>query len=150
MPIGLLLLFVLTVVGWKALRRHRRRRRPTPTARNRRGVGRGDRPLTEAGAPPLTAVTPHERVQAYVREQHLDDVEPDLRVLAGHVDRATYAASAPDDGHAADAWRASDEVSAELRRTRTTTQRLRMHLDPRPLRRDHPTTGHGRPSGERP
>ena len=113
-PIGLLLLFALAVVGWKALRRHRRRTRPTPTARIAGAWAEAIDRCTEAGAPPMTAVTPRERVQAYVREQHLDDVEPDLRVLAGHVDRATYAASAPDDGHAADAWRASDEVSRRV------------------------------------
>ena len=94
-------------------------RRPSPTARIAGAWAEAIDRCTEAGAPPMTAVTPHERVQAYVRDQHLDEVEPDLRVLAGQVDRATYAASAPDDGHADDAWRASDEVSAELRRTRT-------------------------------
>jgi transglutaminase-like putative cysteine protease len=149
-PIGLLLLFVLAVVGWKALRRRRRRTRPSPTARIAGAWAEAIDRCTEAGAPPMTAVTPHERVRAYVRDQHLDEVGPDLRVLAGHVDRATYAASAPDDSHAADAWRASDEVSAELRRTRTAAQRLRMHLDPRPLRRDLATSGARPPRREHP
>ena len=80
-------------------------------------------------------------MRLYAREQGLADVEPDLRTLAGQVDRATYAAWPPSDDHADEAWQCSDQVVAELRRTRTPTQRLFMQLDPRPLRRDQATAG---------
>jgi hypothetical protein len=77
----------------------------------------------------------------YVHDGRLDDVEGDLRTLAVQVDRATYAAAPPGDEHAAEAWRCSDEVAAELRRRHSPTRRLRMQLDPRPLRRDLATSG---------
>lgn len=140
-PIGLLALFALVVVGWKALRRRRRRTRPSPTARIAGAWAEAIDRCTEAGAPRISGVTPQERVRVYVGDQRLDDVEPDLRTLARQVDRATYAAMAPGDDQAAEAWRASDEVSAELRRGRRAAERLRMHLDPRPLRRDVATSG---------
>jgi transglutaminase-like putative cysteine protease len=140
-PIGLVLLFIAVVVGWKALRRWRRRTRPTTTGRIAGAWAEAIDRCTEAGAPRLTGITPQERVGAYARETGLDTIEPDLRVLAGQVDRATYAAGAPSDEHATEAWRCSDEVTTELRRRTGVARRLRMHLDPRPLRRDHATTG---------
>jgi hypothetical protein len=140
-PIGLFGLFALVVVAWKALRRRRRRTRPSPTARIAGAWAEAIDRCTEAGAPRLRDVTPHERVRVYVQDQRLDDVEGELRVLAGQVDRAAYAAVAPADEHAAEAWRSSDEVAAELRRSRSSGERLRMHLDPRPLHRDHATSG---------
>lgn len=140
-PLGLLLLFVAVVVGWKAVRRRRRRSRPSPTARIAGAWAEAIDRCTEAGAPRLADVTPLERVGVYVRDQRLDELEPDLRTLAGQVDRATYSALPPGDDHAAAAWRASDGVSAELRRRASPGQRLHMHLDPRPLRRDHATSG---------
>lgn len=140
-PLGLLLLFVAVVVVWKAVRRRRRRSRPDPTARIAGAWAEAIDRCTEAGAPRLADVTPLERVGVYVRDQRLDELEPDLRTLAGQVDRATYSAVPPGDEHAAEAWRASDVVSTELRRGSTAGQRLRMHLDPRPLRRDHATSG---------
>jgi len=140
-PVGLLLLFVVVVVVWKAVRRRRRRRRPDPTAKIAGAWAEAIDRCTEAGAPRLVDVTPLERVGLYVRDDRLDDLEPDLRTLAGQVDRATYSAVPPGDQHAAEAWRASDQVSAELRRSSTARQRLRMHLDPRPLRRDLATHG---------
>ena len=147
-PIGLFLLAALVIVGWKALRRRRRRTRPSPTARIAGAWAEAIDRCTEAGAPRMSDVTPHERVRVYVHDQRLDEVESDLRTLAGQVDRATYAAGPPADEHAAAAWQASDEVSAELRRGRTVGQRLRMQLDPRPLRRDHAT--HGAPPPREP
>jgi transglutaminase-like putative cysteine protease len=147
-PIALFALFALVVVGWKVLRRRRRRTRPSPTARIAGAWAEAIDRCSEAGAPRLSGVTPNERVRVYVDDQRLDDVEADLRTLAGQVDRATYAAGPPADEHAVAAWRASDEVSAELRRGRGVGQRLRMHLDPRPLRRDHARTG-ARPPEDR-
>jgi transglutaminase-like putative cysteine protease len=144
-PILLLLAFVAVVVGWKALRRWRRRTRPSTTGRIAGAWAEAIDRCTEAGAPRLTEVTPQERVGVYVHTPVLDEVEGDLRRLAGQVDRATYAATAPDAEHAADAWRCSDGVTAELRRRHRLVQRVRMHLDPRPLRRDHATHG-ARPS----
>jgi hypothetical protein len=147
-PVGLFLLAALVIVGWKALRRRRRRTRPSPTARIAGAWAEAIDRCTEAGAPRMSDVTPHERVRVYVHDQRLDEVESDLRTLAGQVDRATYAAGPPADEHAAAAWQASDEVSAELRRGRNVGQRLRMQLDPRPLRRDHAT--HGAPPPREP
>jgi len=148
-PIAMFALFALVVVGWKVLRRRRRRTRPSPTARIAGAWAEAIDRCSEVGAPRLTGVTPNERVRVYVDDQRLDEVESDLRSLAGQVDRATYAAGPPADEHAAEAWRASDEVSAELRRGRGAGQRLRMHLDPRPLRRDH-ARGGARPPADRP
>jgi hypothetical protein len=145
-PLGLLVLFVAVVVVWKALRRRRRRSRPSPTGRIAGAWAEAIDRCTEAGAPRLADVTPLERVGVYARDERLDDLEPDLRTLAATVDRAAYSAVPPGDDHAAAAWRASDVVAAELRRSATTGQRLRMHLDPRPLRRDHATSGF-RPRG---
>ncbi len=147
-PIALLLLFVVVVVLWKAVRRRRRRTRPSTTGRIAGAWAEAIDRCTEAGAPRLADVTPQERVGVYVHETALDDVEPDLRRLAGQVDRAAYAAAPPADEHAAEAWRCSDGVAAELRRRYGTARRLRMHLDPRPLRRDHATSG-ARPKGGR-
>ena len=148
-PIAMLLLFTLVVVGWKLLRRHRRRTRPTPTGRIAGAWAEAIDRCNEAGAPRLTDVTPSERVQVYVADQSLDNVESDLRTLAGQVDRAAFAAVPPADEHADAAWRASDEVSAELRRERSLTQRVRMHLDPRPLRRDLARSGARPPEADR-
>lgn len=147
-PIGLLLVFAAVVLAWKALRRWRRRRRPSPTARIAGAWAEAIDRCTEAGAPLVTGVTPNERVSFYVRVEQLDELEPDLRVLARQVDRATYAATEPSEEHAAEAWRSSDEVAAALRRRCTKAQRLRMHLDPRPLRRDLATSG-ARPPQDR-
>ena len=77
----------------------------------------------------------------YAAEQGLSDVEPDLRVLAGQVDRATYAAWPRPTSTPTRPGECSDQVVAELRRTRTTSQRLLMQLDPRPLRRDQASAG---------
>jgi transglutaminase-like putative cysteine protease len=140
-PVALLLAFVAVVAGWKALRRSRRRRRPTTTGRIAGAWAEAIDRCTEAGAPRVTDVTPLERVGVYVHDGRLDDVEGDLRTLAVQVDRATYAAAPPGDEHAAEAWRCSDEVAAELRRRHSPTRRLRMQLDPRPLRRDLATSG---------
>jgi transglutaminase-like putative cysteine protease len=140
-PVGILLAFGAVVLGWKALRRYRRRTRPTTTGRIAGAWAEAIDRCTEAGAPRLSDVTPQERVGVYVDDQQLDDVAGDLRSLATQVDRATYAATAPADEHATEAWRCSDEVASELRRRHSTAQRLRMQLDPRPLRRDHATSG---------
>jgi transglutaminase-like putative cysteine protease len=147
-PIVLVLAFVAVVVGWKAVRRWRRRTRSTTTGRIAGAWAEAIDRCTEAGAPRLTAVTPQERVGVYVHASALDDAEGDLRQLARQVDRATYAATAPDAEHAADAWRCSDGVATELRRHHGLARRLRMHLDPRPLRRDHATRG-ARPRSSR-
>lgn len=147
-PVALLLAFVAVVVGWKALRRRRRRSSPSPTARIAGAWAEAIDRCTEAGAPLVTGVTPHERVSLYARDERLDVVEGDLRVLARQVDRATYAAVEPSDEHAAEAWRSSEQVVAALRERSTTVQRLRMHLDPRPLRRDLATSG-ARPRQDR-
>jgi transglutaminase-like putative cysteine protease len=148
-PLLLVVLFVAVVVGWKALRRRHRRSRPTTTGRIAGAWAEAIDRCTEAGAPRLTDVTPHERIGVYVGDTELEDVEPDLRRLAAQVDRAAYAATAPADEHAAEAWRCSDEVAAELLRGHGVGRRLRMHLDPRPLRRDHATSGARPPGGER-
>jgi transglutaminase-like putative cysteine protease len=140
-PIVLLAAFVAVVLAWKALRRRRRRMRATTTGRIAGAWAEAIDRCTEAGAPRLTGITPQERVGAYVDAASLEAVEPDLRRLAGQVDRAAYAAAPPVDEHATQAWRCSDEVAAELRRSTGVARRLRMHLDPRPLRRDHATTG---------
>ena len=110
------------------------RRRPVASpARGPRRSTAARRPARRAS----TDVTPHERIGVYVGDAELTDVEPDLRRLAAQVDRAAYAADAPGDEHAAEAWRCSDEVAAELLRRQGVGRRLKMHLDPRPLRRDH-------------
>jgi hypothetical protein len=85
--------------------------------------------------------TPTETVRMYAADEGLAAVEPELRQLAGQVDRATYAAWPPSDEHAEQAWQCSDHVVTELRRTRKPAQRLFMQLDPRPLRRDQATAG---------
>jgi transglutaminase-like putative cysteine protease len=149
LPLLLVLVFVALVVGWKALRRRRRRTRPTTTDRIAGAWAEAIDRCTEAGAPRLTDVTPHERIGVYVDDAELEPVEPDLRRLATQVDRAAYAATAPGDEHAAEAWRCSDEVAAELLRRHGVGRRLKMHLDPRPLRRDHATSGARPPAGGR-
>jgi transglutaminase-like putative cysteine protease len=140
-PVGIVLAFAAVVLAWKALRRHRRRTRPTTTGRIAGAWAEAIDRCTEAGAPRLADVTPHERVGVYVHDQQLDDVAGDMRSLAAQVDRAAYAATVPADEHATEAWRCSDEVAAELRRRHGAARRLRMQLDPRPLRRDHATAG---------
>ena len=140
-PIALFLAFAGVVIGWKVLRRRRRRRRASTTGRIAGAWAEAVDRCTEAGAPRPVDTTPNETVRIYAREQGLADVEPDLRTLAGQVDRATYAARPPTDEHADEAWQCSDHVVAELRRTRKPTQRLFMQLDPRPLRRDQATAG---------
>ncbi len=141
-PILLLLLFALVVVSWKALRRQRRRAGSSPTGRIAGAWAEAIDRCTEAGAPPLTDVTPLERVGAYTQvDLALEPVERDLRRLATQVDRATYAATPPGDELAAEAWRCSDHVATGLRAGRPVRQRLRMQLDPRPLRRDHARRG---------
>ena len=143
-------LFVAVVVGWKALRRRRRRTRPTTTDRIAGAWAEAIDRCTEAGAPRLTDVTPHERIGVYVDDAELDPVEPDLRRLAAQVDRAAYAATAPADEHAAEAWRCSDEVAAELlRRHGVGRPAARCTSIPRPLRRDHATSGARPPGGAR-
>jgi transglutaminase-like putative cysteine protease len=149
LPILLVLLFVAVVVGWKALRRRRRRTRPTTTGRIAGAWAEAIDRCTEAGAPRLGGVTPQERVGVYVDEAALEQVEPGLRRLAAQVDRAAYAAGPPADEHAADAWRCSDEVAAELLGRHGVGRRLRMYVDPRPLRRDHATSGARPPGGDR-
>jgi transglutaminase-like putative cysteine protease len=148
-PILLVLLFVAAVVGWKSLRRWRRRNRPTTTGRIAGAWAEALDRCTEAGAPRLSDVTPQERVGVYVDEAALTEVGPDLRRLAAQVDRAAYAATAPGDEHAAEAWRCSDEVAAELFGRHGVGRRLRMYADPRPLRRDHATSGARPPDGPR-
>jgi transglutaminase-like putative cysteine protease len=149
LPVLLVLLFVAVVVGWKALRRRRRRTRPTTTGRIAGAWAEAIDRCTEAGAPRLGRVTPRERVGVYVEEAELEQVEPGLRRLAAQVDRAAYAAGPPADEHAADAWRCSDEVAAELLGRHGVGRRLRMYVDPRPLRRDHATSGARPPGGDR-
>ena len=140
-PIVLFLLFAAVVVGWKVLRRRRRRLRASATGRIAGAWAEAVDRCTEAGAPRPVDTTPTETVRLYASEQGLSAVEPDLRALAGQVDRAAYAAWPPTDDHAEQAWQSSDQVAAELRRTRRPTQRLFMQLDPRPLRRDQATAG---------
>ena len=147
-PIALLALFAAVVIGWKALRRRQRRTRPSTTGRIAGAWAEAIDRCTEAGAPRLDGVTPRERVGVYVSATALDEIEPGMRRLAEQVDRASYAAAAPAEDHAAEAWRCSDEVAAELRRQQPATRRVKMHLDPRPLRRDHATAG-ARPPGNR-
>ena len=132
------------------VRRHRRRTPADADGAHRRRVGRGDRPLQRGGRTTSHATSRRTSASSvYVDDQHLDNVESDLRTLAGQVDRATFAAAPPADEHADAAWRASDEVSAELRRGRSLGQRVRMHLDPRPLRRDHARSGARPPEDDR-
>ena len=140
-PIGLLLLFALVVIGWKAARRWRRRRRKSTTGRVAGAWAEAVDRCTEAGAPRLAGTTPQETVGVFAGDAALGGVEAELRQLASQVDRAAYAAAPPSEQHAELAWRCSDDVSAELRRARGPVQRARMHLDPRPLLRDQSTAG---------
>ncbi len=141
LPVLLFVLFAAVVAVWKALRRHRRRTRASTTGRIAGAWAEAVDRCTEAGAPRPVDTTPTETARMYVGGQGLAGVEDDLRQLAGQVDRATYAARPPSDDHATEAWRCSDEVVAELRRSRTHVQRVKMQLDPRPLRRDQATAG---------
>jgi transglutaminase-like putative cysteine protease len=145
LPLLLFAAFAALVVSWKALRRHRRRTRPSTTGRVAGAWAEAIDRCTETGAPRVARATPHETVGVYVSATRAADevgrVEPELRRLADHVDRATFAAHPPTSEHAAGAWTCSDEVTAELRRQRTAAQRLRMRLDPRPLIRDQSKVG---------
>ena len=135
--------FVAVVLGWKAWRRRRRRAQPSTAGPRRRGVGRGRRPGRRGRALPCScAPRRNEAVGSYVHERpDLAELEPDLRLLAREVDRAAYAAAPPSDDHADQAWAASDRVAADLRSRRGVPARVKMRLDPRPLRRDQMKAG---------
>jgi transglutaminase-like putative cysteine protease len=140
-PLLLLVLFAALVVAWKVLRRRRRRRRGSTTAQVAGAWAEAVDRCTETGLPKPKRTTPHEAVGIYASDGSLGDVEADLRRLAGEVDRAAFAAEPPGPAHVERAWTCSDRVTAELRRRRGATQRLRMRLDPRPLLRDEVKSG---------
>lgn len=144
-PLVLLLVFVAVVMSWKALRRRRRRRSPTTAGRVAGAWAEAvDRSL-EAGAALPVSVTPREAVRSYALARPERDVVVDeLAQLVRQLDRSVYAADPPNDEHVERAWSASDRVAAELRSGRSAPARMRMRLDPRPLRRD-PTKIGARP-----
>ena len=141
-PLLLVLGFVAVVLGWKAWRRRRRRAQRSTAGRVAGAWAEAADRAVEAGAPLLVRTTPNEAVGSYVRERpDLAELEPDLRLLAREVDRAAYAAAPPSDDHADQAWAASDRVAADLRSRRGVPARVKMRIDPRPLRRDQMKAG---------
>ena len=141
-PLVLFVLFALVVIALKALRRRRRRRRASPSGQVAGAWAEVVDRCTESGAPPLRRATPNETVGVFTLVGGtLAEVEPELRRLAGEVDRAAFAPEPPSDERVAVAWACSDEVAAELRRRCGATRRVKMRLDPRPLRRDHAKAG---------
>lgn len=141
-PVALLVLFALVVISWKALRRWRRQRRASSAAKVAGAWAEAIDRAVESGAPLLVRTTPREAVDAYlVEHERLRPLEPDLRQLVAQVDRATFAPAPPSDDHVEVAWSCSDRVGAELRAGRTLAGRVKMRLDPRPLRQDHVTAG---------
>ncbi len=143
-PLVLFTAFALLVIAWKAVRRHRRRNALSTSNRVAGAWAEAIDRCTESGVRRPDGRTPQETVAVYVHDgdaSHLRPLEPDLRHLASHVDRATYAAHPPTDQHATSAWACSDHLGTELRRHRNTRQRLLMRIDPRPLRRDETRAG---------
>ena len=143
-PLLLFAAFALVVIAWKAVRRHRRRNAPTTSNRVAGAWAEAIDRCTESGVRRPSGRTPQETVAMYVHDgeaSHLRQLEPDLRSLASHVDRAAYAAHPPTEQHASSAWESSDRLGTELRRHRSTRQRLLMRVDPRPLRRDESRAG---------
>jgi uncharacterized protein DUF4129 len=140
----LLVVFVTTVIAWKALRRRRRRRHGSAGGRVAGAWAETVDRCTERGAARPLGTTPQEAVGLYLTTTELgglDAVGPELRRLANEVDRAAYAAGPPDPEHVEQAWACSDRVTNELRRNRNAAQRVRMRLDPRPLLRDEAKAG---------
>ncbi|MFV0308275.1 MAG: transglutaminase domain-containing protein [Desertimonas sp.] len=142
-PVIIFVVFAAVVMSWKALRRHRRRRHATAAGRVAGAWAEASDRAIESGAPLASAATPREAVQAYasVRVDDGEAVVRELDVLVRHLDRAVYAAAAPSDEQVDQAWLASDRLGRELRGRRSMPERLRMRIDPRPLRRDTTTTG---------
>lgn len=141
-PLALLVLFAVVVLVWKALRRWRRRRRATTAGKVAGAWAEAIDRAVESGAPLLVRTTPREAVDAYLHEHDaLRPLEPDLRQLVAHVDRSTFAATAPSEDHVRVAWECSDRVATEIREGKRLPARVRMRLDPRPLRRDQATAG---------
>ena len=147
-PLVLFAAFALVVIAWKAVRRHRRRNAPSTSNRVAGAWAEAIDRCTESGVRRPAGRTPQETVAVYVHDgdaSHLRPLEPDLRHLASHVDRATYAAASSDAistqlrrGPAATASAPSCDVTAAHR------QRLLMRIDPRPLRRDETRAGSSR------
>jgi transglutaminase-like putative cysteine protease len=138
-PLFLLVAFVTTVIGWKALRRRRRRLHGSAGGRVAGAWAETVDRCTERGMARPVGTTPQEAVGMYLTTTELGGLEvvgSELRRLATEVDRAAYAADPPDQTHVERAWASSDRVVDELRRNRNVAQRMRMRLDPRPLLRN--------------
>ena len=142
----LLAAFAFVVIGWKAVRRHRRRNAPTTSNRVAGAWAEAIDRCTESGVRRPSGRTPQETVAMYVHDgeaSHLRPLEPDLRPLASHVDRAATPLSRQRAARVLGVG-ASDRLGTELRRHRSTRQRLLMRVDPRPLRRDKSRAGSSR------
>ena len=143
-PVALLAVLAAIVLAWKALRRRRRRSSRSTSGQVVGAWAEAIDRCTESGIRRPTGVTPHETVAVYVHDgatSGLRVLEPDLRCLADQVDRAAFAAQPPTDQHAELAWQCSDRLAEALRNDRSSPQRLRMRLDPRPLLRDQTRVG---------
>ena len=107
-PLLLLAAFAFVVIGWKAVRRHRRRNAPTTSNRVAGAWAEAIDRCTESGVrrPSWSHAAGDRRrcTSTTATASHLRPLEPDLRTLASHVDRAAYAAQPPSDQHASSAW----------------------------------------------
>ncbi len=150
LPLLLLLAFVAVVVGWKALRRRRRRTRPTTTGRIAGAWAEAIDRCTEAGAPRLTA-RHAPRADRGVRRRRRARAgrtrpAPTRRPgRPGRLRRRPRPATSTPPRRGAAATRSPPSCCG----ARASVRRLKMHLDPRPLRRDHATSGARPPGGER-
>ncbi len=139
--IGLPVLLLCLLGGIVALVKSRRRRRRRDGSTPNKISGAWQELLdgfAEAGVVAPTTTTPSEVVSSLLlAEPATVLVADDLRILAGHVDRATFHPVAPTEETADDAWLRCDAALDAMRSNRSRWQRLAMLTDPRPLIR-HP------------
>lgn len=127
-----LVLAAAAIVGAKAWRRRRRRSHPEPAVRIAGAWNELADRCVDAGVPLPPQTTPLEAARAYLdTEASAGEVQGELLVLVGTIDRAAYHADPPDEQAATQAWASCDDVVAAMVRRRHLRGRLRMHLAPR-------------------
>ena len=143
-PIIAVAVFAMTVIGLKT-RRANRRRRDGDTASRVAGAWAEmlDR-YREAGVNRPRQTTPRAMVQwILTQDQHAHEARRELASIAAAVDRAAHAPLLPGDDEVTSAWSECERVVANLTSTRSTWDRIRMRLDPRPLLKRDPTKNRG-------
>ncbi len=134
-PLMLLLLFAFLVIALKSMRRSRRRKEPDPA---RRVAGAWyetlDR-LRESGLLIERWATPAEVARGFSEADGSTLTVDTFDELAAQVDRAAFHAEPPDDERAEFAWEMSDAAVALTRQEKSTIDRVKMAVDPRPVLR---------------